>query len=1207
MKPGPSFQLATTPLGEGVTLIEASAGTGKTFTIAGLFLRLILERDFSVREILVVTFTEAATEELRARIRKALADAATAFRTGGTDDKMMRALIAPHQPRAREMLARLDHALAGFDEAPIFTIHSFCQRALRDRAFESGALFDTELLTDDSALLREIAEDYWRRRFYGAETLPVCCVLKNRWQPTTFLSLLRNHQRHPTLQIISGVDDVTLDEVEAQLQKTFDQARHLWLRERANLFELLTSGWAIGDHKKPDLVQEAFAGLDACFADAGPTPEALASLKFFATSELVADTSKKAQTPKHPFFDLCETLLAAEADYSIKLRLDFLDFAKTELPRRKQRLKVQTFDDLLTRLRAALAAPGGAALAREVRAKYRAALIDEFQDTDPVQYQIFRGIFGAGDAEAARPLLFLIGDPKQAIYGFRGADVFTYLAAAASVDQRYTLETNWRSERKLVAAINAVFQFAPQPFVFEEIHFQPVLASGKADQTPLTEAGVASPPLHLWLCPREEDAANISKETAEEFLPARVASEIARLLNGDTRLGTERLGPRDIAVLVPENRQARLMQDALRAANIPSVLHTEESVFASLEARELERVLAALAQPGRERLLKAALATDLLGVSGTALDALTREDQAWAGRVERFEKLHEVWQQKGFTPMFRAWLHEEQIRQRLLNFPDGERRLTNLLHLAEVLHRAGQEQRLGAGGLVRWLGENIASEERAAEEHQLRLERDDQAVKLVTLHKSKGLEYPIVFCPFSWKSSEIKRGQEDQVFFHRATPQADGSVGSEFIRDFGTEDFAAHARLAVQEKLAENLRLLYVAFTRARHRCYFVWGGFNKAGTAAATWLFHRPPSVTADLKASLDAHFKNLDDDALRRDLERLVASSCDAEGAPTIQLTELPAASSQTYLPPNATAVAPQPRVFSGHIPAHWRIASFSMLTADQREERPDYDALEVEATPKPVVEEPPPTGIFTFPRGANPGTCLHKIFEEIDFTPPHDDALDAVVREKLRGYGFDAATFAPIVGDAVRRTLAVPLDPARPGFTLAQVTKAERLNELEFYFPLNLISPALLASGFADATPERDRFAQLARLDFKPVDGFLKGFIDLVFRHEGRFYLVDWKSNWLGARVEDYDAAAMAREMAAKSYSLQYHLYTVALHQYLALRLPDYDYEKHFGGVFYLFLRGIDPARPEFGVFRDRPAVELVEKLSALLVATPAEVEA
>ncbi len=1212
MKTPPSFQLAGTGLLPGVTLIEASAGTGKTFTIAGLFLRLLLEKKFSVSEILVVTYTEAATEELRGRIRQTLADATAAFIAGSSPNPFLQSLVERHRNGSLGILARLEQALSNFDEAPIFTIHGFCQRQLRDRAFESGALFDTILLTDPSALLQEIADDYWRRNFYGADPLLVRFALKNRCGPDWLLPELELHSRHPELRIVSPVDGRSLAELGKELRDTFATARELWRTAQEAVRDIFANAgdWAIKDYAKPEIVAEQLAELECCFSDAA-TPESFRCLEFFSTSAIGKGTGKRCKAPPtHLLFDRCEEIGRRERDFLIGLRLDFLDFARGELPRRKQRLKVQSYDDLLTRLHAALLGPGGGRLAAEVRAKYKAALIDEFQDTDPVQYQIFRRLFAVRDGAMESwsdevtqpdisvptlqpsnpPLLFLIGDPKQAIYGFRGADFFTYLDAARRADRHFTLDANWRSESGLVAAVNTLFQRAANPFVFDEIQFHPVVARGEADQKPLREDGERLAPLHVWFHPRGSDGREISGEKAEDILPRVVASEIARLLNGDTRLGQNPLGPQDIAVLVLKHRQAALMQEALRALNIPSVLHTEASLFASAEARELERVLAAVAEPANERLLRAALTTSLLGVDGAELDALARDETLWQQRLERFHRYSDLWAGRGFTPMMRALLHEEQLRQRLLSFPDGERRLTNVLHLAEALHQAALERRLGPVGLQQWLADHIASEDKAAEEHQLRLERDDFAVKLVTIHKSKGLEYPVVFCPFAWKSSDLKWRGEEHVFFHERPEGGD----SQFARDLGSENFERNRELAFREKLAENVRLLYVALTRARNRCYVVWGNFRNAGTSAPAWLLHPSGSSSGDLPEQMNSHFKSLDDAAMRGHLEELVAASAAAGGEQTILLRDLPAAGMQGYRPPAGMAEALQARTFTGAIERDWRVTSFSALATHPRDAQPDYDPVGQLPKAGPAAGG----GIFAFPRGTKAGTCLHKIFETIDFKAAGDATLDRTIREQLRAHGFEEDEFAPALADCVRRTLQVPLDPARPDFTLSSVAAGDRLNELEFSFPLKRTLPATLRELFGGAGEGPG--ASLDRLRFDPVRGYLQGFVDLVFEFEGKFHVVDWKSNWLGGRIEDYNLDAMRREMNERLYPLQYHLYTLALHRYLALRLPGYDYERHFGGAFYVFVRGIDPARPEFGVFRDRPSAGLIEMMSERLIA-------
>ncbi len=488
MTPVPVFHLAETELQAGTTRIEASAGTGKTFTIAGLFLRLILEKNLSVRDILVVTYTVAATEELRHRIRRTLANALQAFTTGASDDPFLGALVKKHASQREDLAARLDRALYGFDEAPIYTIHGFCQRVLKDRAFETGSLFDTELVTDQMPLLRQVVEDYWRRHFYQAGKLPVIFALKHGLSPEALLPLVRDSLSHPMLKLLSPVDDQDVTSLATKLEGVFNSLREVWHGEKDAIRGYFGSGakWANKPYNNDELMAEAFRQVELCLGAPEFPPSALDALQTFRSSAIAKGVSKRAKlpAPQHRFFDLCDELAKAVEHYLIGVKLQAVRYAQPELQRRKLELKIQFFDDLLSRVHAALGAGGGSALATVLRRQYRAALIDEFQDTDPLQYDIFQRAFTGPDSH-----LFLIGDPKQAIYGFRGADIFTYLKASGRADRAYTLNENWRSESGLVRAVNTVFGASAQPFVFEGIRFHPVEARGEADKQPLTVDG----------------------------------------------------------------------------------------------------------------------------------------------------------------------------------------------------------------------------------------------------------------------------------------------------------------------------------------------------------------------------------------------------------------------------------------------------------------------------------------------------------------------------------------------------------------------------------------------------------------------------------------------------------------------------------------------------------------------------------------------
>jgi exodeoxyribonuclease V beta subunit len=483
------------------------------------------------------------------------------------------------------------------------------------------------------------------------------------------------------------------------------------------------------------------------------------AIQFFSTSAIEKDTGtakgqkKPRPKPQPPLFEVCESLFQLASDYALAHRLSFLQWAPAEMGRRKQTAKQQSYDDLIGRLAGALKEGSGEALANAVRGQYQAALIDEFQDTDPQQWEIFRRIFG----ESPSHWLFLIGDPKQAIYGFRGADVSTYVQAAASAHAKHELDTNWRSESGLVRALNTVFTHAGKQSVFLEkgINFEEVKPSEKADREPFTIDAKRPPPLQVWCW--ESAKGPVGAGEARKQLPVSVAAEVSRLLSDRSCcLNRRRLQPRDIAVLVESHDQASRIKSALQSLSIPAVELAQQSVLETEEARELQWILMGVLEPGREHLVKSALTTDTLGWTADRLLKESSEEKTWQPCLQRFVGYREAWEKEGFFYMFSSLLRHEAVFANLLRFADGERRITNLLHLAERLEIASQTQHLGPLRLLQWLEARRLSEEAAAEEYQLRLESDEDAVNIVTIHSAKGLEYPVVFCPFFQKDASLK-------------------------------------------------------------------------------------------------------------------------------------------------------------------------------------------------------------------------------------------------------------------------------------------------------------------------------------------------------------------------------------------------------------------------------------------------------------------
>jgi len=1197
------FDLLNSPL-ESTNLIEASAGTGKTYTISGFFLRLVVENRFAVDEILVVTFTEAATEELRDRIRTSLRKTLAAFSNEQTEDQFIKSFVEKYG-QIEDAPQLLKYAIRDFDQAPIFTIHGFCKRMLDDNAFESGSLFDTELITDQENLKKEIVRDFWRKNVYDASPLFVNFLLTNRINPDTLFKLIRIRIMQPGLKIIPQVEISDTKKEELEFQQAFEDIQLAWQSSKEEVKTILLNNENLNRNKyRKQSIPIWLSLMDDLAASSGSRPELFDKFEKFTLTELQNATKKNGIIPTHPFFEVCEKLktkqdrlLEVFNQRLLGLKVKLFNFVPEELGNRKKEKNIQSFDDLLLDLHHALEAPRGNDLADSIRKKFKAALIDEFQDTDPVQYAIFKNIFCHKNH-----ILFLIGDPKQAIYGFRGADIFAYMEAARNTSFRYTLSQNWRSEPGLITAINQIFAYANLPFIYNEIPYEVVTAAEKTDRDFLIINNCLESPLQLWYIHASafaEKGKPISKMTGREIIYKSVAAEISHLLNlsreNKAVIGERPIKEQDIAVLVRRNAEAIMIQKALAELNIPGVLYSTTNLFDSHEAMEMQRILNAIAEPNNDKFLKAALTTDMLGMDGQEIEILMENDTRWEDWLVKFRNYHDTWNRRGFMPIFRLFVSQQGILQRLMAFQNGERRNTNVLHLAEVLHQVSIEKKYGMTELLKWLSEQQDFRSPRLEEHQLRLESDENAVKLVTIHKSKGLEYPIVFCPFTWDGTEIK-GKADYITFH------DENENLGLTLDLGSENFQKNRLFAEKELLAENLRLLYVALTRAKHRCYLVWGKFNEAESSAPAYLLHQTQKSTAgSLIHETRSRFKEIDDEELCAELERVVSR---AEN--TIKLSRLELKNGERCDPAFGKSEQLAFQSFDRRIDSAWRISSYSSLVSriSHGAEIADYDYEIISEQPGAIAGEEaqmgaPPPGIITFPRGAKAGIFFHKIFELIDFENPDE----SIIENKLKEYDFDPQWQNDIL-KMINNVLSTPLDLSRQDFTLSKIKNQWRLNELEFYFPLKTISPAKLKSIFDKNTKAEfsEQFPEsIESLHFVPMRGYMKGFIDLVFQCDNRFYIVDWKSNFLGDQVKDYGQDKLKTVMEKEFYTLQYHIYTVALNAYLRLRMPGYEYNKNFGGVYYIFLRGVEPQLDyEFGVFQDRPPKEFVNELSEAMIA-------
>lgn len=1182
---------------DGMRVVEASAGTGKTHNITGLYLRLLLETDLTPERILVVTYTVAATAELRTRIRKGILEASEGFRH--VRERSRETLVASplvaalvdRFPDAEKAYRRLGNALRTFDEAAIFTIHGFCQRVLAESAFESGAPLASEMLGDQNELLAECIEDFWRRETYAGSPLWVRYLVEAELAPERLRGEIASLVGRPFEEVlVPHVPDTTADE--AAYADLFDRARALWATERDTVHERLGSKGLNGNKYRPKSVAGWIDAVDLMLCGSTPSITLFERFARLTPAGLEEGTNRNQETPTHPFFDLCGEIAEVrgrlEPAYDARraqMRARLLAFCNDEIRRKKRERRVRWFDDLLLDLDDALQAEStGAALAGALRERYGAALIDEFQDTDPLQYSIFRRIYGEGDEP-----VFLVGDPKQAIYAFRGADVFAYLRARDGARARYTLDENWRSDRGVVEGVNAVFGAHDNPFVLEEIPYHPVRPHF-TDRAKEALSALGLPPVRAWFLPRGDDG-KLRSTDAKQWIADATADEIVRLLEsgielpGDDGVSVPIHGGH-IAVLVRSHPQGQQIRRALSARGVAAVEESQDSVFGSEEAEELERVLAAIAEPADERLVRGALATTLLGVTAERLVELAESAHDWDREVASFQDDRRAWLSEGFGQMFRRLLRRRRIPERLLAGPEGERRLTNLLQIGELLTGEATTEHRGADKLLQWLATRrtvSGTKGVAPMEHLLRLESDDNLVQINTLHGSKGLEYPIVFVPFAWSTGGGDRNSP-HVTFH----QADTPSGRPFI-DFGSDEKDAHERLAEREDLAEDLRLLYVALTRAKHHCTFGWGAVQGEARSAPAWLLHPETRRGGEGSAPLELPYQDLDDAELLAALQKISADSGgDLSVVPLARKDE--DEPHRISLPASTAGSALAARTISRDVRPQWRITSFSALRGGRSVDHPDRDGRAA----LPDLPAEPARDLFGFPKGARPGVCLHELFEHWDFTEADPERLRALVESTLDQFGFPSF-WTPTIEKMMRDVLATPLD-SKGTLRLADVSNAQRLNEVEFHYPagrltlegLNELMRVHGYPGVPDRGPDDDLPKPL-------VDGYVKGYIDLVFEADGRYYLADYKSNWLGQTFDDYRPEALDAVVRQELYTLQYVTYTLALHRFLRLRLSDYDYDRDVGGAYYLFLRGMQPDRgPSSGIFFDRPPRALIEEL-------------
>ncbi|QNP39403.1 exodeoxyribonuclease V subunit beta [Lysobacter solisilvae (ex Woo and Kim 2020)] len=1161
----------------GLQLIEASAGTGKTFTLATLVTRLVIERELRVGQILAVTFTEAATQELRERLRQRLTLAAQLARgedvaADATEAALTRELIARRlaYEGAAALQARLQRAAHEIDLAAVFTIHGFCARVLGEHALEAGQPFvAANLVGSDRELRDEVAADLWRA--FGSDASDAE-LLAREWSegPAALASdlsaLLAATEVTPPPPVPAPDPLPALQQAAAALRKAFAQHGD---ELRARLDEAIAAGVLNANSYKPDLTDALWPALARWYADSrdlGPIHSHIDRL----TPQTLALRTKKGRerdTPTSPmcaavalYLDAREAREEWLADQTIGLVHRLRDDAVARLARLKRVRRVQTFDDLIEGVAGALEGAHGEALVQRLRQQYTVALVDEFQDTDPRQWAIFRRVFGGeGDADVN---LFLIGDPKQAIYRFRGGDVHTYLAAARDAQRAPELRQNFRSRPALLCALQALYDRGGETaFVDPHIRYIEVEPGGTAQDADYRRAGHAAPALTLRRLPAPEDGGSWKADDARRFAAEACVAAMHAVLT-DARHGMATIRGRpvragDLAVLVRDHREATLMQALLNRAGIPAVAAGRQSLFNSEQAREVLALLEALLHPGDEARLRGALAGVWLGADAATLAAFDTDEHLRGQWQLRALDWRERWERHGPLALISDRCAEHAPR--LLQLLDGERRLTNLLQLAEVLQEATATA-LGVHGLVDWLRRRIAEADDFDETQQLRLESDAERVQVMTLHKSKGLEFPLVFLPFAGIGRERKapRGWCEVLSAQGRRLQLE--TGRECDAGMWTQAVATR----LHEEAAEDARLLYVGLTRAQHALWLACGPLYK------------------------------YEDTPLARLLGEVDTLPAQVTDAIVLEADPLPLAAPP--LPPESGGEVPAARVVARTLSRDWWVYSFTQLANEDSSHAAAATGAEEGAGDEP--ETAPAADYDRRFSGSRFGNVLHEALERVDFTAWRNvrDAIppgqEAPLRAALSGGGYTAADSddgLPVLVALVGATLNAPLPE---GVRLCELPEAQRRAEMEFHFALQTVDVgALLATLHAHGVL-RERHAFGLR---RTLDGLMTGKIDLVYTlADGRTFLLDYKSN----RLPAYDPATLDAAMDDSEYTLQALIYTLALHRWLRFRLgADYDYERHFGGVRYLYCRGLDVADPVAGVHAHTPPRALVEALDAL----------
>jgi exodeoxyribonuclease V beta subunit len=1154
-----NFEVITVDLIQQPQAVEASAGTGKTYSIAILALRLLLEKNIPVNKILMVTFTRAAVAELELRVRSFVRQAleiARDINVADADENIKSIIVSRiNATSAEEVIKKLENAVALLDETAVLTIHSFCQRVLQEFSFETMQAFGTGMLSEEDyqIITDDHLNDYWRRKIATLHPDILTALLRKQEivkpgssKPATF-KLERSVIFKMVKSGLSGkkpfnpellVEDFLQQTHQERILESFsetEEAKRIFIQackdNRDSIMNLIQKNSNASKAFKTAFENESWDSLVKTLWLKQEINYIKGNNVFAPAEAQMKSYLQKRGKQQAGLRILCQQI-AGDATAAVAELIG----------KEKDRRLSKTFDDLIVQVRKAVAEGSQKdELRNRLRERFHAVFIDEFQDTDANQYMIFKELFGSDH------FLYFIGDPKQSIYGWRKADLSTYFEAVREVHTLHYMNTNFRSNTRLIDAMNKFFLPAGDPdfdtFRYgADLKYKEVKSPEPNEKAILTRNGEYEVPVLI----SAHSNATLRNNTLTAIVSHLVWSGEYKLVkNGipsDIKFS-------DIGILVRVNSKGRQIKKQLAAARIPAVTVDDSGILESTEAMELFYVMSGIHELTVSKVNRALL-TNIAGYSAEQLGKSNSEDL-----IARFRRYQESWKSKGIYVMLQQFMADHKVHSRFYEagVKNAERSVANLLQLVDLIHRISVRKSYDMAEQVQWLQRGIEGETPEGDEYVQRIESDEDAVKIVTIHKSKGLEYPIVICPqlepdvnSKHKTAEFQTEEGDYVTVAKRTLEA----------------YPEKMELFRLQQERENLRLLYVALTRAKQQCFILTDGKYKS----ANGFLGRFLS-----KIELDKHEKNL------------------------IQLWIPPSkpVARQVAVEQIQTAAYTTPRFFELR-EKNWRRTSFTRLT-------PDHTPVSVPVSQRTDMSAYDHFVFRRLRKGAVTGNMLHAIFENVNFTAPH--GWDAVVskmvkRFQVRNSADSGASdsFESSLTIMVREILETQLLPSGI-FSLSELDRTNRMAELEFDLDLQpfrvseLQSLAPAHAPFKVALTDEDGMGSRSELE-----GIMNGLMDLFFEWEGKFYILDWKSNYLGDRVEDYSEEQLKTAMAENNYHLQYHLYTLAAVRYLQSRIPEFDYDSQFGGVIYLFVRGVRRGRRE-GIFYTMPDRKVIEGMDAL----------